>query len=124
MYRHLGDCHNIAVAFSQELLVPICLLYGLRELPGEGREHVMIHAGVIYKGLFLDEKGLNDSPESLLLDLIERNPEYVATKILYFDSSEDLDFIKILSLTGARLSADKIESFKESIVKPLIVSHS
>lgn len=124
MYRYLGDCHNIAVAFNQELQLPICLLYGLRQDPGESQEHIMIHVGVIYKDLFLDENGLNSSPESLLLDLIDKNPEYLETKILYFNSFEDLDFLKILSLTGARISMDKVEFFKESIVKPFSLSQS
>ena len=122
MYRYLGDCHNIAVAFNQELKLPICLLYGLRQDPGDRPEHIMIHVGVIYKDLFLDEKGLNNSPESLLLDLIDMNPEYLETKILYFNSCEDLDFLKILALTGARISMDKVESFKESIVRPFKLS--
>lgn len=123
-FDFLGNCHNFALALNELTDLPLCLLYGERELesidPQTGRldkttQTVLIHVGVIWSGCFYDENGNQGDPGALMRGFKYHNPEYTFTKIFETDSPNS-EFYRILARTFVQRDDDLIEEFKEKIL--------
>jgi hypothetical protein len=123
-FNFLGNCHNFSLALYELSNLPLCLLYGERELeisdPLTGLLHkkfqpVLIHAGVIWAGCFYDETGNQGEPGALLQEFKYHNPEYSFTKIFEIDSPNAL-FHSVLEKTSAYTSDLIIQEFKARIL--------
>lgn len=123
-FNFLGNCHNLALALHGLTGLPLCLLYGERDLeienPENGKmeiktEKILIHAGIIWNGCFYDEYGNQGDPAELMREFREHNPDYALTKIIETDAPTG-EFYEVLNKTGAVVNSELIEKFKELIL--------
>ncbi len=111
-FNYLGDCYHIAIALSKKFNLPICVLYGERWTK-DPLEKVMIHVGVLCRGAFFDETGMQGTPEDVLKMFQEHNEIYDKVKIYEFDSPSDPQFLFLINDCGGVLKEDRILYFSE-----------
>jgi hypothetical protein len=120
-FNFLGNCHNLALALHGLTGLPLCLLYGERELenPPEAPEGtpkptqtVLIHAGVIWSGCFYDENGNQGDPGALMRAFKNHNPDYSFSKI-FETEAPNLDFYAVLQKTGAVVNEELVAKFTQ-----------
>ena len=135
-YKHIGDCHHIAIALHRKYNLPIVFIYGEREEYPEHycdedcdefcdtqyeeyepsiTEYIMIHVGVMEGDNFRDFSGICGTPEEAFREYTEGNQPYDEVDYFFYDSEEDPDFIKRVKKCGSHISEDKIQEFLDKV---------